>query len=71
MLIGIGVIQGTVLSAWLGWVGIVIGTGLAIGSAEFLGPNEERGWAFADTTIPILYVAWSIWLVAIGIALIV
>jgi hypothetical protein len=47
MLIGMGVIQGTPLPSWLGWPGIVIGAGLAVGSAEFLGPNEERGWRLA------------------------
>jgi hypothetical protein len=71
VLIGVGIIQGTALPTWLGWPGIVIGAGLATGSAEFLGPNEERGWALADAGIPILYVAWSVWLLAIGIALIV
>ena len=70
VLIGVGVIQGTALPTWLGWPGVVIGAGLAAGSAEFLGPNEERGWTLADVAIPILYVAWSVWLLAIGIALI-
>jgi hypothetical protein len=70
VLIGIGVIQGTALPTWLGWPGIVIGAGLVLGSAEFLGPNEERGWALAGAAIPILYIAWSIWLLAMGIALI-
>ena len=70
-LIGVGVVQGTALPTWLGWPGIVIGAGLAVGSAEFLGPNEERGWALADATIPILYVAWSLWLLGLGVALIV
>jgi hypothetical protein len=70
VLIGIGVTQQTALPTWLGWPGIVIGVGLAIGSAEFLGPNEERGWSLAGTAIPILYIAWSLWLLAMGIALI-
>jgi uncharacterized protein DUF4386 len=72
VLIGIGVVQGTALPSWLGWPGIVIviGVGLAIGSAEFLGPNEERGWSLAGAAIPILYIAWSLWLLAMGIALI-
>jgi hypothetical protein len=70
VLIGIGVIQGTALPTWLGWPGIVIGAGLAVGSAEFLGPNEERGWRVAGTAIPILYIAWSVWLLAMGIALV-
>jgi hypothetical protein len=70
VLIGVGVIQGTALPTWLGWPGIVIGAGLAVGSAEFLGPNEERGWGLAGAAIPILYIAWSVWLLAMGIALI-
>jgi Domain of unknown function (DUF4386) len=70
MLIGIGVIQGTALPTWLGWPGIVIGVGLAVGSAEFLGPNEERGWGLAGAAMPVLYIGWSIWLLAMGVALI-
>ena len=70
VLIGVGVIQGTVLPSWLGWPGIVVGAGIAICSAEFLGPNQERGWALAGAAIPILYVAWSLWLLAMGVALI-
>jgi hypothetical protein len=50
---------------------MLIGVGLAVRSAEFLGPNEERGWALAGAAIPILYIAWSIWLLGLGIALIV
>jgi len=71
VLIGVGVIQGTALPTWLGWPGVVIGAGLAVGSAEFLGPNEERGWKIAGAAIPFLYIAWSLWLLAMGIALIV
>ena len=70
VLIGIGVIQTTALPTWLGWPGIVIGAGLSVGSAEFLGPNEERGWNLAGASIPVLYIAWSAWLLAMGIALI-
>ncbi|MEX2538230.1 MAG: DUF4386 domain-containing protein [Actinomycetota bacterium] len=70
VLTGVGVIQGTALPTWLGWPGVVIGVGLAVGSAEFLGPNEERGWGLAGSAIPILYIAWSLWLLAMGIALI-
>ena len=70
VLIGIGVVQGTALPTWLGWPGIVIGAGLAVGSAEFLGPNEERGWSLAGAAIPILYIGWSGWLLAMGVALI-
>jgi hypothetical protein len=70
VLIGIGVTQGTALPTWLGWPGVVIGAGLVVGSAEFLGPNEEGGWGLAGAAIPTLYIAWSVWLLAMGIALI-
>jgi hypothetical protein len=71
LLVGIAVIgDGTALPVWLGWPGIVIGAGLVVASAEFLGPNEERGWRLAGAAIPILYVAWSFWLLAMGVALI-
>jgi hypothetical protein len=70
-LIGVAVIgDGTALPIWLAWPGIVIGAGLLVGSAEFLGPNEERGWGMTGAAIPILFIAWSIWLLAMGIALV-
>ena len=50
---------------------VKLGAGLAVGSAEFLGSNEERGWSLAGAAIPVLYIAWSLWLLALGIALIV
>jgi len=31
---------------------------------------EERGWKLAGAAIPVLYVAWSLWLLGLGIALI-
>lgn len=39
------------------------------GLPEFLGPNEEKGWELAGKAVPLLYVAWSLWLLAFGIAL--
>jgi Domain of unknown function (DUF4386) len=71
VLIGAAIVGRELLPDWLGWAGIVVGAGLIIGSAEFLGPNEEHGWSFARVAIPILYVAWSLWLLAMGIALVI
>ena len=51
--------------------GIVIGLGLMVASLEFLGPNEERGWTLAGDAVPFLYIAWSLWLLAMGVALLV
>ena len=70
VLIGLAIARRDVMPSWLGWVGIVVGAGLIVGSAEFLGPNEEHGWKLAGAAIPILYVVWSLWLLAMGIALV-
>ena len=71
VLIGVAIAGEELVPTWMGWAGIVIGAGLIVGSAEFLGPNEEHGWSVADAAIPILYIAWSLWLLAMGVALIV
>ncbi len=71
LLVGISVIGSSVLSGWLGVIGIPIGVALLIGTLEFVGPNEERGWPFAGTVVPMAYIAWSLWLIALGIALLI
>ncbi len=70
VLTGVAVVGRELLPDWMGWVGIVVGVGLIVGSAEFLGRDEEDGWDLAGAAVPILYVAWSVWLLAMGIALI-
>ena len=37
----------------------------------FVGPNEPEGWALAGTIVPIAYIAWSIWLILIGVFLLI
>lgn len=69
-LIGLAIALDGVVPAWLGWVGVVVGLGLVLGSTEFLGSNEERGWKLAGDAVPILYIVWSLWLVALGITLV-
>jgi hypothetical protein len=71
VLTGVAIVDRELLPAWMGWVGIVVGVGLIIGSAEFLGRDEEDGWGLAGAAVPILYIAWSLWLLAMGIALII
>jgi hypothetical protein len=60
-----------VLPGWLGVAGLPIGAAMLIGSLEFVGPNEPRGWPLAGTLVPIAYVAWSLWLIAMGVLLLV
>ncbi len=70
VLVGVGLTQSTVGPSWLGIVGIAVGAVLTLCSLEFVGPAERSGWRLARTLTPIAYVAWSIWLVGVGVALI-
>jgi hypothetical protein len=71
LFIGIAMTDSTAFSSWLGWVGVVLGIALIVGSVEFAGPFEESGWNVAGKLIPIAYLLWSIWLVAGGITLLI
>ena len=59
------------LPGWLGVAGIVIGPLFLVSSLEFLGSNEPEGWTMAGKITPVAYVLWSLWLVALGIAVLV
>ena len=69
VLVGIAFTQTAVAPAWVGFPGIVIGAILVLCSLEFVGPAERDGWKLAATLTPIAYVAWSLWLVGCGFAL--
>jgi uncharacterized protein DUF4386 len=71
ILVGIAVLRYDPVTDWAGWSALPIGAGLILASAEFLGPNEERGWKLAGKAVPLLYVVWSLWLLALGVALVV
>ena len=69
VLVGIAMLQSSVFEAWLAGPGILIGGLLIIGSFEFVGGFEEKGWKLAGTVVPIAYTAGSVWLVVPGIVL--
>jgi hypothetical protein len=69
LLVAAAMLGPAVVPSWLGVIGLVIGLALVIGSLEFVGPNEARGWAFAERLVPIAYIAWSLWLIAFGLLL--
>jgi hypothetical protein len=71
LLVAASVISTAVLPGWLGLIGIPIGVALLIGTLEFVGSNEEHGWPLAGTIVPIAYLAWSLWLIALGVGLLV
>lgn len=69
VLSGVAVIQATNAPWWLGVAGIVVGALLMVCSLEFVGAFEQEGWKLAAALTPVAYVAWSVWLVAVGVAL--
>ena len=70
-LVGVLVVQSSAAPSWLGVVGIVVGLLLAVCSLEFVGRGgDEEGWSVAAAITPLVYVGWSVWLVAVGVALI-
>ena len=71
LLVAASVLSTSVLPGWLGIVGIPVGIALLIGTLEFVGPNERDGWSLSGTIVPIAYIAWSLWLIALGIGLLV
>jgi hypothetical protein len=70
VLVAIAMLQSSEFDAWLAWPGVAIGILLVVGSLEFVGPFDERGWKLAGTIVPIAYVAWSLWLIVAGVTLI-
>lgn len=68
---GVALIQSELLNPAFGVAGIAVAPLFVLGAAEFVGPFEPRGWKVSSALVPIAYVGWSIWLFAIGIALLV
>jgi uncharacterized protein DUF4386 len=69
VLAGVSITQSTAVPGWLGVVGVAIGAALAVCSLEFVGRFEQSGWKVAEKLTPLAYVAWSLWLIATGVAL--
>lgn len=69
-LVGGLVVQSPAAPAWLGILGLLVGILLAVCSLEFVGRGgDDEGWSIAATITPFVYIAWSVWLVALGVAL--
>lgn len=71
ILVAVSILQGSVLPAWTAIAGILVGLALLIGTLEFVGPKERDGWALAGAIVPIAYIAWSIWLIVLGVLLLI
>jgi len=71
ILVGVAMLQSPAFEPWLGWPGVIIGLFLILGSLEFVGRFEERGWKLAGATVPMTYIAWSLWLLVSGVVLVI
>jgi hypothetical protein len=71
ILAGVALVDSTVAPAWLGVLGVLIGPLFLLCSLEFVGRFEESGWKLAGALTPITYIAWSLWLIVVGMALLV
>lgn len=69
VLVGVALTQGSTAPEWVGAVGIAAGALLMMCSLEFVGRFEPAGWRLAGTLVPVVYVAWSLWLAGVGVAL--
>ena len=70
-LAGVALIQSDLLHPLFGTVGLVLAPLFVLGSLEFVGPFEPRGWKLAGTLVPFAYIGWSVWLLALGIGLLI
>jgi hypothetical protein len=68
-LAGVALTQTAAAPGWLGVIGIVIGPVLMLCALEFVG-RSDAGWKLAERLTPPTYVAWSLWLLATGVALV-
>lgn len=69
LLAGAALTQTAAAPGWVGIPGLAIGPLLIVCALEFVGPHEPRGWRVAGRLTPPVYVAWSLWLIVTGIAL--
>jgi Domain of unknown function (DUF4386) len=65
--VGLALIASPTGSDILGGLGIILGLALVVGSLEFVGRSGDRGWSVAEKLVPIAYVGWSVWLLALGV----
>jgi hypothetical protein len=70
-LVGVALVQSDVLHPAFGIAGLLLAPLFLAGAAEFIGPFEPGGWKLAGTLVPMTYLAWSGWLLVLGVALVV
>ena len=69
LLIGLPLAFNAAFARLIGVIGLVIGPLLMVCSLDFVGGHEPTSWKLAERLTPATYIAWSLWLVATGVAL--
>lgn len=69
IVVGLILIQGNLSSVILGAIGIITGLLLTLCALEFVGKHEQNGWNVASQLTPIVYILWSLWLIALGVTI--
>ena len=69
LLAGVALTQTAAAPGWVGVPAMAVGPLLIVCALEFVGDHEPRGWRVAERLTPPVYVAWSLWLVVTGVAL--
>ncbi len=67
---GLALLASGTVPAILGFIAIPVGLAVALGTFEFAGSHEPEGSERIGTIVPIAYIAWSIWLLAVGVCLV-
>jgi len=67
IVVGLELASSPDLNPLLGWLGVGLGVLVAIGSLEFVGRPQERGWPLAERIVPVAFIGWSLWLAAVGV----
>jgi len=70
-LVGVALMQSSVVPSWIAVLGIIIGPILTLCSLEFVGSHEPTGWKVAEKLTPVAYIAWSLWLIGTGVVLVI
>jgi len=69
LLAGVALTQTAAAPGWAGVPALAIGPLLIVCALEFVGAHEPGGWRVAERLTPPTYVAWSLWLIVTGVAL--
>jgi hypothetical protein len=65
LLIAVAMVRAALLPRWSGAIGVALALGIAAGLAE------PAGWELGGTINSLSYLAWALWLMAVGVTLLV